>query len=365
MKIAQLSLNYYNTDPKSCHAIYSHVAGLCNGLAKKNDVTLFASPKSQVDCKVESILNDQASALKLNDGIRKYYTQLLASKCYASAKNFDIIHSHFNVTHGFFSSLVSVPTVASIHFPIDDNLYQVMSHFKDIKYISFSHAQRKSLPKLNWVGNIYHGIDTDLFSFNPTPQPYLLYLGRVTEQKGVHLAIEAAKAAGMQLIIAGYSYQDEGYWHEQIEKHIDGKTVRYVGEANLEQKIEYLQNATALLFPTQVNEHFGYVMIEAMSCGTPVIGFNNGSVSEVIQHKETGYCVSNVKEMVKAIKNIDKISRQATRNRAEKLFSIEKMVAGYQKVYQKIIDDNKAKNKSQKKNGSTIILAAKKAFTRK
>jgi glycosyltransferase involved in cell wall biosynthesis len=210
-------------------------------------------------------------------------------------------------------------------------------------YVSFSLAQRKAMPKLNWIGNIYHGIDTELFPFNPKPKPYLLYLGRVTEQKGVHLAIEAAKAAGMQLIIAGYSYQNEGYWYEQIEKHIDGVTVRYVGEANFDQKIDYLHNATALLFPTQVNEHFGYVMIEAMSCGTPVIGWKNGSVSEVIKNGETGYVVNSVKGMVKAIKSINKISRKATRERAERLFSVEKMVSGYQKIYEKIITESASK----------------------
>ncbi|MFA6417505.1 MAG: glycosyltransferase family 4 protein [Patescibacteria group bacterium] len=344
MKIAQLSLNYYNTEPNSSHAIYSHVAWLCNGLAKENEVTLFASPKSKVDCKIESVLNDQASVFNLKEDIRKYYTQLLSSKCYGSAKNFDIIHSHFNITHGFFSSLVSTPTIASVHFPIDDNLYKIMNNFQNVRYVSFSQAQRKSLPKLDWVGNIYHGVDTEIFSFNPKPKPYLFYLGRVTEQKGVHLAIEAAKAAGMQLIIAGYSYQDEGYWHEKIEKYIDGTTVRYVGEANFEQKIEYLRNATALLFPTQVNEHFGYVMIEAMSCGTPVIGWKNGAVSEVISDKKTGYVVDSVKGMVKAIKNIDKINRRAPRERVEKLFSIEKMVSGYQKVYQRVIDDYRIKN---------------------
>jgi len=341
MKIAQLNSNLYKAEPNSNHAIYSHVAWLANGLVDLgNEVTLYGSKGSKVNCPIVSVLPGPASELKIEDSIRKYYTHLAVSKCYTNAESYDIIHSHLNLVPNFYSPLVKTPTVTSVHTPVNKDFYELMLKCSDANYISFSHAQRKTMPKLNWVANIYHGIDTKLFSFNPNPQPYLLYLGRVTEQKGVHLAIEAAKAAGLQLIIAGYSYQNEGYWHEQIEKHIDGKTVRYVGEADLEQKINYLKNATAILFPTHKDEPFGYVMIEAMSCGTPVIGFNRGPVPEVVADKKTGYVVDSVKGMVKAIKNIDKISRIATRERAEKLFSVEKMVTGYQKVYERIISEN-------------------------
>lgn len=345
MKIAQLNSSFYKAEPNSSHAIYSHVAWLTNGLiALGHEVTLYGATDSLVNGAVESVLPRPASELKLKDEIRRYYTHLAVSRCYGRAAAYDIIHSHLNLVPSFYAALVKTPTVTSIHAPIEQDIYKLMLECSDCNYISFSLAQRKTMPKLNWIANIYHGIDTKIFSFNAKPKPYLLYLGRVTEQKGVHLAIEAAKAAGLQLVIAGYSYQNEGYWHEQIEKHIDGKTVRYVGEASFEQKIDYLRHATALLFPTQANEHFGYVMIEAMSCGTPVIGWKNGAVPEVVKHKETGYCVNSVKETVKAIKNIGKISREATRDRAEKLFSVEKMVAGYQKVYEKIIEEkNKVK----------------------
>lgn len=342
MKIAQLNSNLYKVEPNSNHAIYSHIAWLTNGLTGLgHDVTLYGAKGSDVDCPVVSFLPAPAIDLKIEDNIRKYYTHLAVSSCYQKAASYDIIHSHLNLVPAFYTPLVDTPTITSIHAPISKEIYQLMLKCTGGNYVSFSLAQRKTMPKLNWVANIYHGIDTEMFSFNPTPQPYLLYLGRVTEQKGVHLAIEAAKAAGMQLIIAGYSYQKEGYWHEKIEKHIDGVMVRYVGEADLKQKIEYMRNATALLFPTQTNEHFGYAMIEAMSCGTPVIGWKNGSIPEVISDKKTGYVVNSVPGMVKAIKNIHKISRQATRERVEKYFSVQKMVSGYQKVYERVIEEHK------------------------
>jgi len=346
MKIAQLAPHYNTITPNSNKAIYSHIAWLCNGLVNLgNDVFLFASGDSQTKAKLSSVYPIAVNNSNMSDNEKKLYLDLLISECYRRADEFDIIHSHFTLVSSFYSCINKNLTVQTIHSPIEECSKPFLRKFKDNNYISLSLAQRKVMPELNWVANIYHGVDTNIFSFNSNPKPYLLYLGRVTEQKGVHLAIEAAKAADMQLIIAGRSYPNEGYWHEKIEKHIDDKNIRYVGEANFEQKIEYLQNATALIFPTQYEEVFGYSMIEAMSCGTPVIGWRKGSVPEVVSDNKTGYVVNSIKDMVKAIKNIKKIKREAVRERAEKFFSIEKMVNSYNKVYEKIITENERKTK--------------------
>src|SRR5690606_19368774 len=257
--------NLHKVSPDSNQAIYSHTAWLSNGLVDLgNDVTLFASGSSETKAKLFSVLEKTSNEVGVDQESAKYYNHLLISKCYENAKNFDIIHSHFSLLSSFYAGLVSTPTVMAFHSPVDDRIRPLLKHYKDRYYISFSLAQRKIMPQLNWVANIYHGIDTNLFAYNEKPQDYLLYLGRITEEKGVHLAIEAAKQAGLQLVIAGRSYPQEGYWHDQIEKNIDGKQIRYVGEANLQTKIEYLQNAKALLFPTQYDEVFGLVMTEAM-----------------------------------------------------------------------------------------------------
>ncbi len=181
-------------------------------------------------------------------------------------------------------------------------------------------------------------MNAELIEFEPTPKDYVLYLGRITEEKGIHLAIQAAKAAGMKLLIAGGSYGAEGYWQKSIEPFIDGLHVRYMGVADEKQKIELLQGAKALLFPTQYDEVFGLVMIEAMSCGTPVIAWKSGSVPEVVSHGRTGYIVESVEDMTKAILNIDNISRAETRHRAVSFFSQEKMTQGYLRVYERIIE---------------------------
>lgn len=346
MKIAQLASNFHTVSSTSTSGPYSNAAALVNGLVKKgNDVTLFGSGDSKTDGKLFSV--SPHAVYHEPDEIRRNYLHLLLSKCYEQADNFDIIHSHFTLASSFYSSLAKqTPTILSVHSPIDPKLKPFLQLYKDNNYVSFSLAQRKQMPELNWIANIYHGVDTNIFTYNDTPQDYFYYLGRITEEKGVHLAIEAAKAAGVQLIISGRSYPKEGYWHDQMEKNIDDKTIRYVGEANMETKIEYLRNAKGLLFPTQYDEVFGLVMIEAMACGTPVIAWNKGSVAEVVQDGTSGYIVNSVDSMVKAIKNIDKISRQACRDRAVNFFSIDKMVNGYERVYLRVIEEHLKKKRA-------------------
>ena len=237
------------------------------------------------------------------------------------------------------ASLVETPTLVSVHSPIEDRLKPLLAQVHGVRYISFSLAQRRQMPELNWYANIYHGVDTELFAFNPEPRDYLLFLGRLTRDKGPHHAIRAAELAGAKLRIAGASYPAEGYWQSDIEPHINGENVRYVGEASQEAKIPLLQGAKALLFPTECEEAFGYSMIEAMSCGTPVIAFGNGSVPEIVKHGETGFIVKNAEEMAAAIARLGEIDRAAVRRRAEKYFSEAKMLEGYERVYQRAIAD--------------------------
>ncbi|PIP60240.1 glycosyl transferase [Candidatus Uhrbacteria bacterium CG22_combo_CG10-13_8_21_14_all_47_17] len=342
MRIAQLVSPLNATTRRSNKAIYSHVGTLCDEMQHAgNEMHLFASGDSKTDAKLHAVNESYLDIPEISDFERTYSTELLISECYEFAKHLDIIHSHFTLKTAFFTGLVDVPTVVSVHSPIRDELKPFLRKFKSNYYVSFSHAQRKQLPDLNWFANIYHGIDTKLFSYKAKPEDYFLYIGRIVEEKGVHIAIEAAKQAGAKLVIAGRSYQTGGYWQKQIEGLIDDKQIIYVGEANLERKIELYQNAKAVLFPTQFEEPFGLVMIESMSCGTPVIGWDNGSVREVLKDGVSGYVVNDLKSMVDAMKSIDGISRQACRERAERLFSNETMVEGYLRVYNRVLEDQK------------------------
>lgn len=340
MKIAMVTSNLHPTSASSGKAIYSHTAALANGMVTRGHEThLFAADDSETSARLHGVCPAVANA-PLDEATKRHYTSLLLSRCYEFARcGADVVHAHFSVLASFFAPLIEAPTLVSVHSPIEDRLKPLISQVRGVRYISFSLAQRRQMPELNWYANIYHGVDTKLFAFNAEPQDYLFFLGRLTQEKGAHHAIRAAQITGANLRIAGTSYPAEGYWQKEIEPHINGETIRYFGEASQETKIPLLQNARALLFPTEYNEAFGYSMIEAMSCGTPVIAFGNGSVPEIVKHGETGFIVSTAEEMAEAIARIGEIDRAAVRRRVERYFSEEKMVNGYEKVYARAIAD--------------------------
>ncbi len=352
LNIAQIAPSSTPISTTQSKAIYSHIANLIDELSnRKHNLTLFGNPNSTVKAKIIGSIFNTSNDGKNSATLTRYEQWGLLSDCYLSAKEglFDIIHSHLTVMTGFFSRTEKeTPTLISIHSPIEEWMKPMLIKHKDEKYISFSLAQRKQLPELNWYANIYHGVDTEIFTFEENPEDYVLFLGRITCDKGADLAIAACKEAGINLRIAGRSYPNENYWHEKIEPHINGKEVRYFGEASFEEKISLIQKAKAVLFPTLYQEVFGYVLIEAMSCGTPTIAFPNGSVPEIVKDGVTGFLVNNQKEMVDAINKINTIDRVRVRNRAEQFFSLNKMIINYESVYRRLIQESKFKKQKNK-----------------
>lgn len=350
MRIAQLAPVGTPIDINQNKAIYAHIAQLANGFsALQHLVTSFAHPDSQV---MGSLAKPSFNNEIKNETLARYEQWGALSDCYAEASKgaLDIIHSHLSVMTGFFSRMEShVPTLISIHSPIEDWMKPILMKHKDEKYISFSLAQRSQLPNINWYANIYHGVDTNLFTFNDAPEDYVLFIGRITHDKGAHVAIAACLEAQVPLRIAGRSYSTESYWHDAIEPFINGTEVRYIGEVSLAEKIPLIQKARAIVFPTFYQEAFGYVLIEAMSCGTPVIAFPNGSVPEIVKDGVTGFLVNDHTEMVQALKKINTLDRRQIRNRAEQFFSLKRMIAHYDHVYKRAIEETAIKNTRQKK----------------
>ncbi len=348
IRIAQIAPSGTPINAKENKAIYSHIGNLVDELTKKkHKLTLFAHPESEtLGSLVSSNLSNDFTG-QGKDNLSRYDQWGLLSDCYEMAKNkdFDVIHSHLTVMTSFFSRLEKkTPTLISIHSPIEDWMKPILLKHKEEKFISFSLAQRKQLPELHWYANIYHGVDTNLFSFEDEPEDYVLFIGRITHDKGAHVAIEAAKKSGVPIRVAGRSYSTENYWHQMIEPHINGKEVRFFGEVSLEEKIPLIQKARAIIFPTLYQEAFGYVLIEAMSCGTPVIAYPNGSVPEIVKDGVTGFLVNNKEEIIEALSKIDTIDRKKVRNRAEQFFSLKKMIAHYESVYKRLLNERRFKD---------------------
>jgi glycosyltransferase involved in cell wall biosynthesis len=183
---------------------------------------------------------------------------------------------------------------------------------------------------------IYNAIEVKAYPFNGSPrQPYLLFLSRMSQEKGPHLAIEVARKLKMPLILAGnVDTIDERYFREEIFPKVDGDQIKYVGEVNFKQKIALLAEAYCLLAPVTWPEPFGLFMVEAMACGTPVVAFNRGSVPEVVKHGETGFVVNTLAEMTAAVEKVKWIDKRRCRQHVKENFDVPRMVDDYLAAYE-------------------------------
>lgn len=229
---------------------------------------------------------------------------------------------------------IKKPILHVLHLPIFREIAEAFEKF-NTPIISLSYSQRKEFPNLNYVANVPNGVDIRKFTYSSSHKDYLLYLGSMGKNKNPKDAILAAKMAGEKLILGG-RIKDMGYFKDDLEPLVDGRQIKWVGEVTQDEVIKLYQGAKAFLFPTLWQEPFGLVMIEALSCGTPVIAYPNGAVPEVVKDGKNGFIVRNLKEMSKAIKKINQINREECRRYVEKNFTVEKMVERYEKALQKL-----------------------------
>ncbi len=317
-----------------------------------HDVTVFAPKESTLKTKIFSAglpsLGRSPIARKFDlskdSEYHRIYDNYFLSQLYQQAqqKKFDVIHIHSVYKALPFLKFTDTPTVATLHDPIEGHRkfgFQIYGRPKNLYYISISNAQRRPLPHLNYLRTIYNGINISDYDFNPEPKDHFVQVGRIVPEKGVHLAVEAAKRAGVGLKIAG-EIINKKYWESQVKPALTSK-VEYVGLVKKDGMNELYAGAKALLFPIQWEEPFGLVMIEAMASGTPVIAFNRGSVPEIIEHGKTGFIVKNVRDMVAAIKKISTIDRRVCRQQVEKKFTMDRMINDYEQAYREAIKQNR------------------------
>ena len=251
------------------------------------------------------------------------------------AGEFDVIHNGFDFLPLTYSDLVATPVVTTIHGFSSERIVPVYERYDSTTaYVSISDADRH--PNLHYAATIHHGIDVDAFAIHPSPGEHLLFFGRVHPDKGTARAIEVARRCGRRLDIAGI-IQDEAYFRTEVEPHVDGKRVRYLGPVDASMRADVLGGAHALLHLIDFDEPFGYSVVEAMACGTPVIANARGSMGELIAHGATGFLVDGIDSAVDAVAAAGGLDRREIAELAAERFAIAIMVDKYVKVYRDVI----------------------------
>ncbi len=338
MRIALISKLWEPTSPHSQGGTGFIVGSLADGLVERgHEVTLYASGDSTTAARLISF-----SPRHIPDRFPEALYYLTIARAFQDSRRYDIIDCHVEEKALFFNPLVETPVVNTIEFGlVDEEQGRVFQAYREANFISISQACRAISPGLNWIGNVYNGIKVDDFPFREEPGDYLLLLGRVSAQKGVAQAVQAALRTGLKLYVAGKTTpEDRDYLDKCFWPYVDDKRIIYLGLVSYREKMPLLKNARALISPLCYLEAFGLNLAEAMACGTPAIAFDRGAAREVIADGVTGFVTppGDLDALVAAIGKADRIDRRACRKRVEENFTVKKMVDGYEAIYEKIIN---------------------------
>jgi len=305
--------------------------------AKGHDVVLCAHPDSKVPCRLVSWKG--AKSQRWQDTLRNMAT--LSGLVYK--ERFDIVHSFSRLAYMTAIFPHRVPKIMS--YQREPSLGQVTKAVRLARKNSLVFTGCSS-----YIADQLKGIAESHVIFNCAPiEKYtptetleqdapLMFLGRIEEIKGTHIAIDVARQTGKRLIIAGNIPADkQSYFDERVRPYLDER-IQYIGPVNDQQKNKWLGKAAAFIMAVQWNEPFGIVMAEAMACGTPVLGIPYGSIPEVIENGVNGFICQNADDMVRCVENISAIDRKRVRQIAEERFSSTKIAADYLQLYTQLIN---------------------------
>jgi glycosyltransferase involved in cell wall biosynthesis len=336
MRIAQISPLIESVPPKLYGGTERIVSYLTEELVRQgHEVTLFASGDSET---AAELVPCAPTALRLAQVTESApYVVLQLEKIRRRAGDFDIAHFHSDFFHFPLVRSLGTPSVTTLHGRLDLPYYRMLlDEFPEMPLVSISDDQRRLLPA-QWIATVLHGLPPDLYSLSAASEGYLAFLGRICPEKRPDRAIEIARRTGVPLKIAAkVDKVDEAYFNEAIRPLLKGLGVEYIGEINDSEKQAFLGGASALLFPIDWPEPFGLVQIEAMACGTPVIGWRRGSVPEIIEDGVTGFIVEGIDEAVDAVHKIGWLSRESVRKRFDQRFTIERVAHDYVRVYESL-----------------------------
>jgi glycosyltransferase involved in cell wall biosynthesis len=339
MKVAQIAPLYESVPPQLYGGTERVVSYLTDELVRQgHDVTLYASADSVTQAELRPVC-EKALRLQGDHVIDPlaHHIRLLEIVAQETTE-FDILHFHIDYLHFPVTRRQNLPAVTTLHGRLDiPDIHDLFREFPEMNLVSISDAQRQPMPWANWVGTVHHGLPEDLYPPNYNQGKYLAFIGRISPEKRVDRAINAAKQVGLPLKIAAkVDAADQDYFESEIRGLLDHPLIEYIGEIGDHEKAEFLGNAMALMFLIDWQEPFGLVLTEAMACGTPVIAYGMGSVPEVIDDGITGYIVDSVDAAANAVRRLDALNRQTIRQVFEKRFSARRMCQDYVNIYQRI-----------------------------
>ena len=338
MRIAQIAPLYERVPPRLYGGTERVVSYLTEELIRQgHDVTLFASGDSKTSAE---LVRCSDLALRLNPIVVDPlpYHVIMLEEVRRRMHEFHILHFHIDFLHAPLLHDVARRTVTTLHGRLDlPHIVPFYKLFDQLPLVAVSADQQRYLSFANWVGTVHHGLPPDLLPFQARASGgYLAYLGRIAPEKSPDQAIEIAAKAGMPLKIAAkVDRVDQAYWEEKIRPMVETHAnVEFVGEITEHEKASFLGQAAALLFPVDWPEPFGLVMIEAMACGTPVLAFRRGAVSEIVEDGVAGFVVDNLDQAIAAIRPVTSLDRAKVRATFERRFTVERMARDYLDIYQ-------------------------------
>ena len=333
LRVAVLAPISWRVPPRHYGPWEQFASLLTEGLVARGvDVTLFATADSVTAARLVGVAPTGYSEDPTLDA--KTWEALHIAALFERAAEFDLIHNSFDFLPLTYTRLVDTPVITTIHgFANDDTLPAYLEYADRVHYVAISDADRH--PALPYAATIHHGIDIGSFEVGPGGDT-LVFFGRIHPDKGTAAAIEVAKRAGIPLVIAGI-VQDHEYFESAVEPHVDGDRVVYLGPVGPDRRQDVLGNARALLHLIDFDEPFGFSVVEAMACGTPVIAYERGSMPEIIRPGINGYLVSTTDEAIDAVRDAGHLDRLDVRRSIERRFDAARMVDDYLTLYHRIL----------------------------
>ena len=336
MKIAQVVPPVVSTPPKLYGGTERVASMLTEELVRRGHrVTLYATGDSKTKARLKYFVKEATGIGNCGTLLNMAQVNL----AFKDSDDVDIMHCHAGIFSIAGSKYIDSPALTTMHNDYLNPKMREFEYFRNVtNFVFISKKQEKRLKGLRSAGVVYNATDTNQYTFCEEKGDYFFFIGNINNNKGPDMAIKAAKELKTKLILAAKIDEKQlPFFETKVKPFVDGKKVKMYSTIHMKKKISLYQHAKCLLFPIRWEEPFGLVMIEAMSCGTPVVAMNRGSVPEVIKHGETGFIADNYREFVSYAKKVDDIEPKNCRRWVEKKFSIGAMTDGYEKVYKKIM----------------------------